>query len=79
MSDLDELAEVELPGGDLPAASGDITAQDGKKASTTKKKEVLAQAKAAHGFSHLSGCRKATIRLIEMGPRLTLQLIKVSF
>lgn len=32
----------------------------------------------AHGLRHLGAAKRATIRLTEIGPRLTLKLIKVS-
>ncbi|VDD81181.1 unnamed protein product [Mesocestoides corti] len=73
MSDLDDMAEVDLPVG---SANENDNGESLPKTSK-KSKEALAEAKAAHGFTHLTGCRKATIRLTEIGPRLTLKLIKI--
>lgn len=72
LSDLDEIVEVELPGG-----SGVKAASAEPAPSSTKVKEARAEAKAIHGFTHLTTCRKAAIKLTEIGPRLTLSLIKV--
>ncbi|KAL5104351.1 hypothetical protein TcWFU_009013 [Taenia crassiceps] len=79
-SELEDMAEVTLPGQPAtadgcaeaatnPSLSGPIN--------TKGIKEARSQAKATHGFTHLSGCRKACVRLTEIGPRLTLQLIKI--
>ncbi|VDO05683.1 unnamed protein product [Rodentolepis nana] len=86
-SELEDMAEVPLPG--QPMDIEDVGQQiegageeEGlKKSSQLPKskdiKEAKAQAKATHGFSHLSGCRKACVRLTEIGPRLTFQLYKI--
>lgn len=81
-SELEDMAEVTLPG--QPAAT-DENAEEGKNPSISGSisskavKEARAQAKVTHGFTHLSGFRKACVRLTEIGPRLTLQLIKVTY
>ncbi|BHF81707.1 hypothetical protein SprV_0802484000 [Sparganum proliferum] len=86
MSDVDDIAEVELPGGGGGGGGGGgatSTSTDAplenvqKTKSSSKRKQALADAKATHGFTHLTTCRKATIRLTEIGPRLTLKLIKI--
>lgn len=85
-SELEDMAEVDLPGQSsaVPAVFTD-NAEKPKNPSTSGQvkakdlKEAHARAKAAHGYTHLSGCRKASVRLTEIGPRLTLQLIKVPY
>ncbi|VDK42754.1 unnamed protein product [Taenia asiatica] len=79
-SELEDMAEVTLPGQSTAADEG---AEEAKNPSISGPisakgiKEARAQAKSTHGFTHLSSCRKACIRLTEIGPRLTLQLIKI--
>ncbi len=73
MSDLDDLAEVVLPGGPGVASQPESSSSNAKKVKAARE-----EAKSMHGFTHLTGCRKATIKLTEIGPRLTLKLIKVS-
>ncbi len=71
MSDVDDTAEVDLPG-----------YGDGDTEGVSNSKQLKAEkgaAQEAHGFSKLAGCKKAAVRLNEMGPRLTLKLIKVIF
>ncbi|VDN09148.1 unnamed protein product [Dibothriocephalus latus] len=79
MSDVDDIAEVELPGGGAGNNSASAVALENvqKTKASSKRKQALADAKASHGFTHLATCRKATIRLTEIGPRLTLKLIKI--
>ncbi|VDM32460.1 unnamed protein product [Hydatigera taeniaeformis] len=76
-SELEDMAEVTLPGQSVAADEGAEKPSLSGKSSTKVIKEERAQAKATHGFTHLSGCRKACVRLTEIGPRLTLQLIKI--
>lgn len=79
-SELEDMAEITLPG---QSAAVGVSGEEAKKPSiggtisSKEVKEARAQAKAAHGFTHLSGCHKACVRLTEIGPRLTLQLIKI--
>ncbi|CDS41556.1 peter pan [Echinococcus multilocularis] len=79
-SELEDMAEITLPG---QSAAFGVSGEEAKKPSiggtisSKDVKEARAQAKAAHGFAHLSGCHKACVRLTEIGPRLTLQLIKI--
>ncbi|VEL09633.1 unnamed protein product [Protopolystoma xenopodis] len=42
-----------------------------------KTQSLYSHSKDSHGLSHLSSAKKAAIRLIEIGPRITLQLIKI--
>ncbi|VDL63865.1 unnamed protein product [Hymenolepis diminuta] len=85
-SELEDMVEVPLPGQpldleDIGQAEGACEGEGIGKSSQLPKskdiKEAKAQAKSTHGFTHLSGCRKACVRLTEIGPRLTLQLIKI--
>ncbi|VDL98839.1 unnamed protein product [Schistocephalus solidus] len=75
MSDVDDIAEVELPGsgGGGGATNAEALENVQKTKPSSKRKQALADAKASHGFTHLAACRKATIRLTEIGPRLTLK------
>ncbi|KAM7533238.1 hypothetical protein Aperf_G00000118925 [Anoplocephala perfoliata] len=77
-SEVEDIAEVQLPGQSMDeGAGGGETSGKPSQLKSKDIKEAWAQAKATHGFTHLSGCRKACVRLTEIGPRLTLQLIKI--
>lgn len=80
-SEVEDMAEVQLPGQAMEK-DGEEAGGEGVSSKPQLKskdiKEAWAQAKATHGFIHLSGCRRACVRLTEIGPRLTLQLIKAS-